>query len=122
MAEKETILTLRGMNWIENEQFEQFKKSWLEEHSGFGKNSMEFYYACAGWIMANVYEADLTKFTPGEVVAIFNATVVHSNAVRQDEIKNWPTSLAGALELQTTAKDAEKSTSNEEKNQTAQTA
>ena len=26
MAEKETLLELRGMNWEENEQFEAFKK------------------------------------------------------------------------------------------------
>lgn len=119
MEEKGTLLELRGMNWEENEKFELFKKSWLENHSGLDEKSTEYFYACAAWIMDNIYQADKKKFTPGEVIAIFNATLVHSNAIRKDEIKNWPTSLTGTLREAITAKTVEKSTGSEEKNQDA---
>lgn len=118
----ETLLELRGMNWVENEKFELFKKSWLDAHKDEDKNSPKFFYACAAWVMDNVYKADKAKFTPGEVLAIFNATIVHSNSVRQDEIKNWPPSLTGTLKEAATAPTAEKSTSNEEQTQTAEAA
>lgn len=119
MEEKETLLELRGMNWVENEQFETFKKEWLDSHKEFDEKSTEYFYACAAWVMDNVYKADKKLFTPGEVVAIFNATLIHSNGIRKDEIKNWPTSLPGNLREAITAKTVEKSSGSEEKNQDA---
>lgn len=119
MAGTGTLLELRGMNWEENEKFELFKKAWLKNHSGLDEKSKEYFYACAAWVMDNVYEANKKMFTPGEVIAIFNATLIHSNGIRENEIKNWPTSLTGILHEATIAKTAEKSTGSEEKNQDA---
>ena len=121
MAEKETLLELRGMNWEENEQFEAFKKEWLESHKELDEKSTEYFYACAAWVMDNVYGADKKLFTPGEVVAIFNATLIHSNGIRKDEIKNWPTSLTGTLNEADIAATAGSSNGNEEKVLTAGT-
>ena len=121
MAEKETLLELRGMNWEENEQFEAFKKEWLESHKELDEKSTEYFYACAAWVMDNVYGADKNLFTPGEVVVIFNATLIHSNGIRKDEIKNWPTSLTGTLNEADIAATAGSSNGNEEKVSTAGT-
>lgn len=121
MAEKETLLELRGMNWEENEQFEAFKKEWREQHKDMEENSLEYVRALAAWIMDNVYHVDKNLFTPAEGIAIYFATMKHSNEVREDEIKNWPTSLHGILKEADIAATAGSSNGNEGKVSTAGT-
>lgn len=122
MAEKETLLELRAMNWGENEQFEAFKKEWREQHKDMEENSLEYVRALAAWIMDNVYHVDKNLFTPAEGIAIYFATMKHSNEVREDEIKNWPTSLHGILKEADIAATAENSKNNGANESTVQPA
>lgn len=118
--EKKGLITIRGLNWDENEALVKFQKEWLEAN---GKDDVEaFQKATALWILDNIYHIAPATFNVMEVMVIYRATIIRSNEVREDEIKNLPPSLIGILNEAATAPTAEKSTSNEEQTPTAEAA
>ena len=118
--EKKGLITIRGLNWDENEALIKFQKDWI--HSN-GKEDVEaFQKASALWILDNIYHIAPGNFNVMEVMVIYRATIIRSNEVREDEIKNLPPSLIGISSAVDTVLTAAKSTSSEEQSQTAETA
>lgn len=118
--EKKGLITIRGLNWDENEALIKFQKEWIEAN---GKEDVEgLQKASAVWILENIYHTAPGNFNVMEVMVIYRATIIRSNEVREDEIKNLPPSLIGISRAVDTVSTAGKSTGNEEPNRTAEAA
>lgn len=120
MAEEQKgLITIRGLNWGEYEALIEYQK----ELNAPGEVDPEtFLKKSALFVLDKFYGLDANLFGPMEVITIYRATIIRSNEVRADEIKNLPPSLIGILNEAATAPTAEKSTSNEEQTQTAEAA
>lgn len=101
------VLECRGMTWDENCNFDDFRDEFVKNNQD--APNKRILGEMARWIIKNVYKEDINKFTAAEVYRIYQTTLVKTNEVREDEIKNLLPLANGSATEEATAQTAEES-------------
>lgn len=105
MAEKEIILTVRGMTFDEYSDFLDWRDEIVTEKTDTRKLGRLLVH----YVFEHIYpDIDINLLTPKEAILVANRTIALSEESRDDEIKNLSSLSGGSLSAQVTAPAAEK--------------